>query len=325
MTTRIAALGAVATAAALLSGCGRHDLPISPRTAAPWSRAGSPAEGAQPQTSAFHVRMESLWPHEDGRAWIYRGSWDAVGGIGYPAVFPSADAVPAATLDLAERMLASPFGTGRDTLAFLGIPFGYKLQFTGSLVAGWGVLAQNLVETRWELVSDRSLRVGTADPGDLPLDVPAFIHGGAWWMTRDSIETLPNLVPRSRFWRFLESDLRPGSEFSLILSRWNGPGDPTVSLSARVLSPLRLRNEHPSWKKAVEVLYLLDRGVHRMRDSSGTVGYVRPFDFGTVLYVSGVGPVRVREYRSAFAGSEPAGARAEVLLDLESTNGLHGH
>jgi hypothetical protein len=307
-----------------LPGCSDRGSLIAPenaRTAALFQvTEGQPQIAAEGGTRLGQYRR--IWPHADGQGWIYR-----VTGRGWdqppPVLYTTPGEVPAFSIDDAIHLLGSePTGPNPQTSGGT-----YRLQFSGTVTTQSGVTRQNLTEA---LEPDPSAAASSATPaahaGSAFLDLlrrarpdlagkldrnpprmspragvtslarivfhPTLLHGYAWEQTDQWIGTYGDLNQQIA-WIFLTPDLRPGSEFSLQLVPDLADD---VFLHARVLGWRSVETEAGTFRRALEVAYLVDFGVTEITDFDGnTLGYVRDVLFGTVDYVIGVGPVRSYE------------------------------
>jgi hypothetical protein len=117
---------------------------------------------------------------------------------------------------------------------------------------------------------------------------PTFLFGYAWEKTSEYIGSYGDLNTELA-WKYLEANLRPGSSFTMQLIP-----DLTdnVFLHARVLREHTSITDAGAFRRALQVLYLVDFGVSFGTDVGGNVtGYYRVYSYGTVDYVPGVGPV----------------------------------
>jgi hypothetical protein len=103
-------------------------------------------------------------------------------------------------------------------------------------------------------------------------------------------------------WKYLQSDLTPGSTFTHQLARWLAND---VFLKARVLWQFEIETAVGKLEKAIKCLYLVDYGVATAIDDFGQiVGYFRTYDYGTIVYAPTVGSVSSYE-RSFVQSNDP--------------------
>ena len=317
---RTAALAGLAGALLAAPGCLGHHDPVAPHV------------------SASPLRM--IWPNEDGRSWSYQvvERSFADGSItiyGNPAAVP-----PAPSISQAAALLDTlPIGTviGSDTASF-------GLRFSGLITTQSGVTRQNLFET---LVSTSAtspartpiggspaflaqlyrarpdlrplLRARFASVSQLADTVHTYastlLHGYAWEKTTRWIGTYGD-VDTLLAWKFLTSNLLPGSEFThqLVPSLASD-----VFLHGRILERQTVRTPAGTYVNAVVCAYLIDFGISQLTGAGGTVtGYSRWYNYGSVAYVDGVGPVACYERRMLTVGSRSTGV-GDVALRLTGT------
>lgn len=290
----------------------------------------------------YTLTMSNCWPNDDHREWVFAVASRPLQGD-EPAYLPPGSEVPAVSLAEARAMLAQPVAVLPDLISH----YDFGLRFDGMMTTYSGVVAQRLVESydgapvgsaaarpfadrflallaearpdlRGRLAlpaTSRGASVAAEPPRRLP--GPNLVHGYAWskrpaWIgTFGDIDTL-------LAWKFLEADIQPGHAFrhqlvpSLASDVW---------LHARV--ERRLAVSVPGGMtvaNAIEVLYLLDYGVAEVTDMRGEVlGLRRTFDYGTVTYAPGVGPVRSLERRFAYRGANTTLGVLELDLALRTT------
>ncbi len=296
--------------------------------------AGDPARPGTDDPDA--LTMSNCWPNDDGREWVFAATSREL-LTGAFAYLPPGVPVPAMSMDDVQRLLDQPVAGASPRF-----DYGFRMRFEGTTVTASGVRAQDLREA---LLYPRApgfvggeesfarrlarrvaeVRSGPVRPGALPASTapsgallsPLFVHGDAWakgpaWLgTYGDVDTL-------LAWKFLDASLRLGHTFEhrLVPSLADD-----VWLRARVG---RVRTITVpglgTTAEALEVLYLVDYGVSSATDPQGTlVGRYRVFDYGRVLYVPGVGPVRELERRYAFLGRTLAPGLQELELALRST------
>ena len=264
--------------------------------------------------------LRTLWPNEDGRSWTYQVVDRAFTGGGGSTTYPTAAAVPPAPsmIQVAALLDHPPAETvsHSDTASF-------GLRFSGSVTTQSGVIAQNLAET---LVSPaasgaargpvggqaaflaqlyrarpdlrRLLRARFSSIG-LPDDTShvyasIFLHGYAWEKTTQWIGTYGD-VDTLLAWKFLTSRLSPGSEFTFQLVPSLASD---VFLHGRILGRQTVHTPAGTFVDAVVCAYLVDYGLSVGVDDTGNpIGYWRDYNYGSVTYVDGIGPVACYERR----------------------------
>ena len=331
--------------AVLAAGCGRERRVVAPIPAPAGLREASPGVLTPVGLPAINasrriVSLQNSWPNDDQHKWLFRlaqRTWSSRG----PQTWPSPEQVPAVTLDHAQSLLGTlPAGDSPRADSAR-----YELGFDGFITTQSGVTAQNLREFiislhrlgahreatdggrafLAELARARpSLRARIAALAPSAVDggpgfwiwSPILIHGYAWRKTTTWIGTFGD-VDQLLAWKFLQAEPRPGSEFShqLVPSLASD-----VWLRARVLRGLELTLPSGARASAVEVLYLIDYGVETFTDQNGNLaGYGRAYDFGTVVYAAGVGPVRCYERRLVWLGDPQDVGFGDLELDLIAT------
>ena len=332
-SVRAASTTFVLTAALASGGCGKVHSVLAP-TGVESSRMLTNEATRSPVLSAvLRPSLENLWPNEDGRSWEYSMVQHVV-QLTPRVYYQSPELVPPVTLDIAEDLLRRQ-GPARVVLWENRYP--YRLTFSGEVTTTAGVVAQNLVETSWDATGTRlasaspttsflrdlalarpDLRaaIGRVAPAALRSSVephPHFLFGSYWKKTTAWVGAYGDADP-ALAWKYLDADLTKGHEFRFPLLPSMSPG---IVLSARVMGTKAVRLPSGRFRRAVEVLYLIDIGINQAGDEFGNYfGYQRLFDYGTVLYVPGVGPVRDVEYRMAQAGNPPAPYLWSLTLDL---------
>ena len=332
----------VAAACFLITGCG-DDEPSRPK-------GGSGARA-----------ISNIWPNDDGRAWTYAYTQRIKADSGPVRLYPTeADVPPVPTMDQVAALLDSnPLGGPVDTTAEV-----YRLQFTDSITTASGVTAQYLRESleipRVNKVAaerpsfERALlaRLVMARPdlrgkiaaymgsGMLPslardnqvggaigslteqvMRGPLLVHGYAWRKTDSWIGTYGD-IDTLLAWKFLEAPLVYHHEFThrLVPSLADG-----VYEHCRILGASSVRTEAGVFFGALECLYVIDYGVMEYRDEFGDpTGYVRFFDYGTVVYAPGVGPVYSYERWMVQPGDPVTSGFGDLTLSLTET-GVSGY
>lgn len=288
------------------------------------------------------LTMSSCWPNDDGRWWLYHVAMQPL--VVEPFEYLAGNvAVPEVTFATARALLGDAVTPQPGTLQ----EYPFQLQFRGRITTDSGVEAQNLTE----LVPIRQPSLRAAGPsrsgvrflaslaaarpdlrariaalapaaapaadGGVAYWYPLFIHGYAWIKGPAWIGTYGD-VDTILAWKFLDAMVRPGHTFrhQLVPSLAND-----VWLNASV--ERRVAVDVPGIgvvKDAIEVLYVLDYGVAASVDAMGNiVGSFRTFDYGTVVYAPGVGPVKDVERRFAYIGKNTTHGLYDLRLDLTST------
>lgn len=323
-----------AVALALLVGCA--DAPTRPAA----SGAGLP-------------RLVALWPNADGREWNYTASKRSLAS-GFLALTPIDEPLAPVTLADVRRLVreAIPDGdAGAET-------YPYRMRFAGTLVTRSGVRAQNLEESfpfpppgaagadaafarHWGArlaLARPDLRAALAARGLAPAAGPAgalargeaprpaaaardpwppeLIHGYAWLTGPLGVGAYGD-NDTLLAWKFLDRDVRVGRTFRFALL-------PTVAHDLWLWGSVE--REHavdvPGLGRvsdALEVLYLIDYGDAVLTDWDGRpIGHYRGYDYGTVTYAPGLGPVRVFERRFAVTGLPDARGLWELEFVLDA-------
>jgi hypothetical protein len=141
---------------------------------------------------------------------------------------------------------------------------------------------------------------------------PQFLFGYIWELTDDHIGTYGDL-DLELAWKFLESNIDPGHEFThqLVPALTDD-----VFLLVRMLPRATVMTPNGTFGKCVRGLYVVDYGVLAMLDGPEHVmGYYRPFDYGVISYAGGYGPVAEYERQLGSVGSADLG-HLDVRLDL---------
>jgi hypothetical protein len=262
--------------------------------------------------------LRNIWPNEDGREWTYRveqREWNSPGLRIYPT---EAEVPPLPSLEEVAALLGNhPIGPNP-----VNETAGYRMRFDGIKTTQSGATGQNLETELFDLGSGtaRLAHAGAAAPGfvralararpDLrekiarrwpeaarvaaapvgPASVfePFFLFGYAFEKTREYIGSYGDLN-LDLAWKYLEADLRPGSEFSMQL---------VPDLADNVFLHVRVIREGPTATalgtipRSIEVLYLVDFGVSFATDEEGNVfGYFTAYTYGTITYAPRVGPI----------------------------------
>lgn len=296
----------------LLAGCGGEPTPYEPTAGADLG-----PDAATPAGAVAQAGLDAFWPSEDGRSWRYTilRYAPAAGGNMYGPPLSMDPLVPAAPspeavvpyLHMTARGSRSPaMAIPADWVRDEGT---YTLTFTGTVTAPSGATFHNLTGV-----------VDYAQPaaGTWVYGLPRFLHGGSWERTDAYIGTAPEPHMDGLAWKFLDAELKPGSEFTFVMSR---PGEPERLLRALVL-PRNLQDRLSAYKGEIEVVYVADYGVRQWySDPPPTFPlYYRAFEYGSVTYAPGVGPVRLIEHRAS-NGYAPGrlAAPGHITTRLEAT------
>ncbi len=290
----IAALVALSLSTGLVIGCSEDETkcPVCPGTPAP--------------------TMDNLWPNDDGNSWTFdwtRRRWETDRWTLYenPGDVP---AVP--SFEYIEGLLGDE-STGTDADTISGI---FRLEFDGTCVGDSGATGQCLVETiydEWDdditIVSFESVffdRLRMARPdlegaisslagrSKTPADIaairvaraPLILHGGVWEKTEDYIGTYGD-VNTLLAWKFLESDISTGHEFTF---QFIPSLASDIFIHCKVLGRGTVETGYGKYENAVGCLYIIDHGMGTMELVEGT-RYFRVYNYGTITYAPGIGPV----------------------------------
>jgi hypothetical protein len=275
--------------------------------------------------------LENVWPNEDGRAWAYRLDqrvWDQVPRQVYatPEEVP-----PIPSVDEVVALLGNhPIGDNP-----VSDVSGYRMRFHGMKTTQSGAVGQNLEtemfaltataarsrfsETAPDAVFWRSLararpdlvpRIAALLPETARLaakvaaaevDPPLYLFGNAWEKTEEYIGSYGDLNTLLA-WEYLEADLTPGHEFTIQLIP-DVVDD--VFLHVRVLAERTATTALGTHPHSIDVLYVVDYGLaEAFDDQFNVIGYSRSYDYGTITYAPGVGPVATYE-RSVIGVGEP--------------------
>ena len=269
------------------------------------------------------ANLRNIWPNEDGRRWSYRIDQREWTG-NEPRVFATeAEVPPIPSFDDVAALLGNhPIGS--NPVAESG---GYALKFNGTKTTLSGATGQNLESSFFDL-ADTSARLladvaGAASGAETagfiralararpdlrekiegrwpdaartlaPAGIssvyePLFLFGNAFVKTREYIGSYGDLN-LDLSWKYLESDLRPGSEFSMQLIPDLADN---VFLHVRVLRESTVETAIGSLPHSIVVLYRVDYGVSEVTNELGDpIGWSRYFGYGTITYAPRVGPV----------------------------------
>lgn len=300
--------------------------------------------------------IDNIWPNADGNWWQYEyslRSWDQE-----PITFVSEIDVPPAPMmdDIVAILGTHPIGPNATVLDRR-----YQLRFDSLRTTASGVIAQNLEQLIYDPplvrapiqpvhgeeglylrilaarpdlrdaflpflrasnqeIPEELLTGGFKTPGQIMDLGPILIHDGAWWKTTEWIGTYGDLDQRLA-WKFLESNLTPGAEFTYQLIP-SLAGD--VWLHCRVTHKVNVNTPAGSFTGALEFVYLIDYGIQEYVLVTSTV-YARPIDFGSVVYVPEYGPVYCYERNFVYVGTDTLGAgygdRTFLLMDSNLIDG----
>jgi hypothetical protein len=295
-----------------------------------------------PCGSAGEPTLQNIWPNADSTAWTYsvvQRQWpDTVA----PGLYQSrADVPPVPDIsDVEHSLWAEQPGdttiteTGMYRLQFLGrLTSGtgaqiQNLQATVLTPQGEPILQQDdpsaalfrhlalaRPDLRAKFATEGPIAAGarvdaTAWPGaDLEgarvktdlLGALVYLHGGAWEKTADHIGSYAN-PSLSMSWKYLDQDLAPGHEFVFRLL----PDMATdMYIHARILPRRSVNTEAGRFANCVEYVYLIDYGVSALSDDQGNPrGYYRSWDFASIIYAPGIGPVMCYQHTPVMAPRE---------------------
>jgi hypothetical protein len=145
---------------------------------------------------------------------------------------------------------------------------------------------------------------------------PLLLHGYAWRKTDTWIGTYGD-IDTLLAWKFLEWPLTSGHEFTHQLVP--GLAD-DVFEHCRILPSLSVQTEAGLFCRTIECLYVIDYGVLCETDLEGNpIGYLRFFDYGTVVYAPTVGPVYSYERMLVEPGDPLTTGLGDLTLSLVGT------
>ena len=176
-------------------------------------------------------------------------------------------------------------------------------------------VASSLVREGTLGFSPRGSTGGHGVPGSLaqPFGFPVLIHGGVWEKTDQWIGTYENVSPRL-WWKFLADDLAVGSGFTYQLFPEFVDDN---YLLCHAYRHVRVQTEVGTFEKALDCLYIVDRGITVATDPQGSIiGYNRMFDYGRVIYAPTIGPVYSYERSAVEPGNPPSGGFSDTTLRL---------
>jgi hypothetical protein len=272
--------------------------------------------------------MENLWPNEDGSSWTYEWTMREWNSDEWTIYEDPGDVPGAPTLDFVEGLLGGhPIGAEADTS--LGI---FRLEFDGTCTGDSGATGQCLLETVFE---ESSGVLMVLSPGESFLDrllmarpelagmpaaaagsgperspgadaqiigpSPLYLHGGIWEKGDGYIGTYSD-VDTFLAWKFLEEDVSTGHEFTFQIAKSFADD---IFMHCRILSRSALDTKYGDYENAVRCLYMVDYGLGSIETLEGT-RYYRLYDYGTITYVPGTGPVHGYE-RLIIDASDPGG------------------
>ncbi len=280
--------------------------------------------------------MANIWPHADGNAWTYAGTYTE---YPLPAGSGWADGQPLPMPSM-EELHAALRSAPADTVT-AQFEMVYRLAFDGDVVTGPGVAAQLLTGTvfmplltdgaspatpdalvrtiaraRPDLRDRLAVRLQAGDgiaawaPTPLFLGPGAFAYEGDGYFAYGELDTLHS-------WTYLQDSLEPGTEFSQQLV-------PAIAddiwQHGRVWSVGSLRVGGRTFANAVECMTVVDLGESMVTDETGAeLGTFHAYMYGVVYYAPEVGPVALRQREVHQPGpSYPDGeaGMTEFVLDL---------
>jgi hypothetical protein len=289
------------------------------------------------------LTLDNSWPNNDGTYWKYDysyRSWD-YDPSSIPLYSTEAEVPDIPSMTELEYLLHNqPTGNIIETSEAV-----FMLEFAGDTTTGSGVTAQNLRESLFvgqvhlsshsatqltggflsRLSSarpDLAGRIRTEDNDKSIAEIlsqqiesislnPVLVHGRAWEKTSEYIGTYGDL-DQLLAWKFLESNLEVSHEFTFQLATSLADD---IFLHCKILRTLTAETAIGSFKNSIECLYAVDYGIYYMPG-----GYRRPFDYGTVIYSPGVGPVYSYERIFLFAGDPVTLGIGDLELKLIESN-----
>ena len=302
--------------------------------------------------------LENIWPNADSTAWTYTIAQRQWSDSTSPQVYPSAEEVPPApTID----EIRGSLWAGQVSERVHTVRGTYRLQFLGRMTTESGAEGQLLKETVYSEnrenpksrftgltasfyrhlararpdLKARLLAKGLIDSENdgrlsrspdladtLNQIEPAYfyLHGHAWERTAEQIGGYGDLdtVPS---WKFLERDLSPGHEFVQQLVPELADD---VFLHARILPRRSVATEAGLFTNCVECAYLIDYGIATAVSENGQeLGSYRVYDFASIIYAPGYGPVASYQRTPPLAPAMVAGDLGYALdfrISLIGTN-----
>jgi hypothetical protein len=276
--------------------------------------------------------LDNIWPNPDSASWTYNHAmtaWD-----GEWTLYPTPEDVPDEPVPDWNEVFTY-FETNIPPAATMTETGSMTLTFDGMTTTEAGVTAQNLVQEiiigagtgrspasrEWLFNRTRPLGAGVGSPDRSPMvnEGPIFLHGGAWEKSSSGI-VMYGPFDQDPAWRYLTSNLRVGSSFSLQLL----PGiAPNAYLHGTVYRQISAETELGTFKKALDCLYIVDYGITAVTDLQGEImGYVRNMALGRVIYAPTVGPVYSYERLGVEPGDTLSAGLADVTEQLVETNVL---
>jgi hypothetical protein len=296
--------------------------------------------------------IQNIWPNADSTAWTYSIVQRQWPDSASPTLWSSVGEVPPAPAlaDLHDLLWAEQVDDSAETLAGT-----YRLQFQGQITTESGVQAQLLRETIYSSTHEDppppppaksdlpssfyrhlarvrpDLRVRLMERGLVPLESATavgsgvaalagntieppllYLHGHPWKKTSDQICGYGN-ADTLIAWKYLEQDLSPGHGFTLRLIP--SLADDVV-LHALILPRRGAVTEAGRFTNCVECAYLIDYGLSEAVTEEGTsLGFFRYWDFGSIIYAPGFGPVMSYQRAPALAPTELAPPEGSFATD----------
>jgi hypothetical protein len=256
--------------------------------------------------------IENIWPHDDGRTWIFEVE-HVVSDSSFIALYPrSQDVPPAFSPALVPTALNVPLPP-----SISDIRGSHRLRFEGMRTTGSGATGQNLADT---LISPPVLRAASigapadflsrlaivrpdlapriqgllgSETASVPVPaMPQLLHGGTWDQNASYIGTYGEFDPQPG-WKYLEADLRVGHEFTLQLVPSLADD---VFLHTRVVAQRTVQTAAGNFAKAIDVAYVIDYGISEaVNENASSLGFFRTLTYGTVTFAPTVGPVSCSE------------------------------
>ena len=302
------------------------------------------------------ISIDNIWPNSEGDRWTYRytSRWWGPVPPPIPDYWPTPEEVPGIpTMEELEDLLRNqPIGdvigtagaeyrlvfAGDTTTSSGAVAQNLRETFTSDQGAGnlaAGTPAGNAFLARLSLarpdlaekikteypgfavgIDDPREAVSSAGPGAALFEMifePNLVHGYAWEKTGEWIGTYGD-VDQALAWKFLESNLRPGHwfVFQLVPSLADN-----VFLHCKILRTLTVNTPQGSYANSLECLYAIDYGCYIVTDEFGSeLGYWRSFDYGSVIYSPGIGPVYSYERVMLFPGNPPSIGMGDLEISL---------
>ncbi|MBE0565997.1 MAG: hypothetical protein IH621_08580 [Krumholzibacteria bacterium] len=282
--------------------------------------------------TALSPTMANIWPHADGNAWTYEGTYAE-----YP-LDPDLLMGPLPALaDLRDALLAPPAGVPGDSAAGM-----YRLALDGQVLTESGVQAQRVTQTfylAWPALKaqrpvdaggggDRllhlivrgrpDLRAALADrlgpaAKELTNIVAPFFLGGYAFAYEDSGYFGYGDLDTAHSWVYLEDSLAVGTEFSLRLVPMLADD---IWLHGRIWSRGDRSVGGRTYRNVVECMYLVDLGEQWGTDEDGDpTGPYRAYFTALTWYAPGVGPISGRERHLLARDDSVQGPQASLVID----------